>query len=245
MSTGDQILIVNTTTPSINVGVENIPTVSVSAGIQGPPGITGATGPQGTQGITGATGVAGIDGATGPQGGVINQLPADWNQTSDTSVDYIKNKPTISGINTGDETLSSIQTKLVSSDNLIEGTTNLYYTTTRSAAKQDKQVLTSTANTSSLTVAVGSTGTTTQSSVTALATGLTINAPTGTPIDGQKLTIRIKDNGTSQTLSFNPIFRAFGAALPVATTISKVSYIGSIYNASDSAWDVVSVTTQI
>ena len=81
--------------------------------------------------------------------------------------------------------------------------------------------------------------------VTALATGATLGAPTGTPIHGQKLTIRIKDDGTARSLAYNAIYRAFGAALPTTTTISKTLYLGCIYNSTESTWDVVAVTEQV
>ena len=68
-----------------------------------------------------------------------------------------------------------------------------------------------------------------QWNVTALAVNDTIAAPTGTLADGRRLTLRIKDNGTSRTLAFNAVFR-FSSDLPAptATTISKTLYMGFI-----------------
>lgn len=80
--------------------------------------------------------------------------------------------------------------------------------------------------------------------ITALATNATINAPTGSPVDGQILTIRIKDNGTSRTLTWNGIYRVIGCVLPTATTINKTVYISMRYNAEDSVWDVLGVGQQ-
>lgn len=86
---------------------------------------------------------------------------------------------------------------------------------------------------------------------TALATGLTINIPTGTPVDGNRLTIRILDNGTSQTLTWNTAatgYTAIGVTLPTATTVNKTTYVGCVYNSYGSSgtgrWDVIAVTTQ-
>jgi hypothetical protein len=74
--------------------------------------------------------------------------------------------------------------------------------------------------------------------VTALAANTTFAAPTGTPVDGQALLFRIKDNGTARTLGWNPIYRAGSDfALPTTTTISKWLYVQFIYNAADSKWD--------
>jgi hypothetical protein len=82
-----------------------------------------------------------------------------------------------------------------------------------------------------------------------LAAGLTINATTGgTPLNGNRLIFRFKDNGTSRALSWtisgSNSFRAVGVTLPTATVINKVTYVGCIYNSAESFWDVVAVTTQ-
>ena len=79
---------------------------------------------------------------------------------------------------------------------------------------------------------------------TALAAGLTINAPTGTPVDGDKLMFRLLDNGTSRALTWNATYTVIGVTLPTATTISKTTYVGCIYNANNTRWDVIAVTTQ-
>ena len=81
--------------------------------------------------------------------------------------------------------------------------------------------------------------------VTALAAALTINAPSGTPTDGQPLIIRIKDNATARALTWNAAFRIMGTVLPTTTVISKTLYIGCIWNSADSKWDVVSVNQEL
>lgn len=80
--------------------------------------------------------------------------------------------------------------------------------------------------------------------LTAQAVTLNINAPTGTPVDGSKLIIRILDNGTSRTLTWNATYTVIGTALPTATTTNKTLYVGCIYNAAATRWDVIAVTTQ-
>ena len=80
--------------------------------------------------------------------------------------------------------------------------------------------------------------------ISALATNATIGAPSGTPTNGNRLMIRIKDNGTSRTLTWNSIYRVVGAVLPTSTTISKTVYIGCVYNSTDSKWDVVVVNQE-
>ena len=80
-----------------------------------------------------------------------------------------------------------------------------------------------------------------QFNVTALAAAATFAAPSGTPVDGNSLIIRIKDNGTARALTWNAIYRAIGVSLPTTTVISKTMYIAARYNAADSKWDVIAV----
>jgi hypothetical protein len=89
--------------------------------------------------------------------------------------------------------------------------------------------------------------TTNQYTVTALAAAATIAIPTGTPDDGQRLTIRIKDNGTARALTWTTSaggYRIVGTTLPTTTVVSKVLYVGCIYNSQDSFWDVIAVAQQ-
>jgi hypothetical protein len=94
-----------------------------------------------------------------------------------------------------------------------------------------------------------------QQSFSALANALTINADAGTPTDGQKTVFRFEDNGTGRVLTFtggvSKGFRPVGVTLTVSgsnftytTVASKTVYIGCIYNALDSRWDVVAVAQE-
>jgi hypothetical protein len=80
--------------------------------------------------------------------------------------------------------------------------------------------------------------------LTAQAVGLSINAPIGTPVDGDKIIFRILDNGTPQVINYNPIYRVIGTVFPTTTTANKTVYIGCIYNILSANWDVIAVTTQ-
>jgi hypothetical protein len=81
--------------------------------------------------------------------------------------------------------------------------------------------------------------------VTALATNATFGSP-GAGQNGQTLTIRILDNGTSRTLNWNAIYRAgTEIPLPVATTINKTIYVTFIYNTASSTWDLVGRVTDL
>ena len=81
--------------------------------------------------------------------------------------------------------------------------------------------------------------------ITAQAAGLTLANPTGTWQQGQDLIIRIKDNGTSQTIAYDTGYRAVGTTLPTATTINKIIYLGLIYNSDSLTWDVIGVSEEI
>ena len=86
--------------------------------------------------------------------------------------------------------------------------------------------------------------------LTALATNLTINAPTGTPKEGQRYVIKIKDDGTSRTLTWNAIYQDNWAGgtintLPTATTIGKWHRLEFEYNSTDTKWDVISIREEV
>ena len=80
--------------------------------------------------------------------------------------------------------------------------------------------------------------------ITAQAAGLTLANPTGTFAEGQSLIIRIKDDGTARAITYGSDYRAIGVTLPTTTVLSKTTYLGIIYNDTDTKWDVVGVTTQ-
>ena len=80
--------------------------------------------------------------------------------------------------------------------------------------------------------------------ITALAEAATFGAPTGTPIQGQKLIIRIKDNGTARALAWNAIYVARGQTLPATTILGKYLRVGLIYNSQASAWDCVATAQE-
>jgi len=80
--------------------------------------------------------------------------------------------------------------------------------------------------------------------ITAQAVGLTLANPTGAFSEGKSLMIRIKDNGTAQTIAFGTNYRAIGITLPTTTVISKTLYLGIIYNSTDGKWDVLGLNQQ-
>lgn len=86
-----------------------------------------------------------------------------------------------------------------------------------------------------------------QYNVTALSQATTITPPSGAAVDGQPLTIRIKDNGTGRALTWNTAaggYRIIGVTLPTTTVANKTLYVRCIYNATDNYWDVLNVNQQ-
>lgn len=80
--------------------------------------------------------------------------------------------------------------------------------------------------------------------ITALAaaiTSMTTNL-TGTPVNGQKLIIRIKDDGTARAITWGASFASRGATLPTTTVLSKYLYVGLIYNSTAAVWDCVTTS---
>lgn len=79
--------------------------------------------------------------------------------------------------------------------------------------------------------------------ITALAVAIT-SITVSNAVNGRRLIIRIKDNGTSRAITLGSSFRAVGVTLPTATAVSKTTYIGCIYNSADAKWDVIAVAQE-
>jgi hypothetical protein len=80
-----------------------------------------------------------------------------------------------------------------------------------------------------------------------LSGAITFLTPSGTPVNGQRLVIRVKDSGSALGITWTTssgAFRAVGVTLPTTTVAGKVTYVGCIYNSADVFWDAVAVVTQ-
>ena len=76
-----------------------------------------------------------------------------------------------------------------------------------------------------------------QYNITALATAITSVTITGTPTDGQKLMVRIRDDGTSRSITWGTSFVGIGVNdLPTGTAASKTHLIGFVYDAVNAKW---------
>lgn len=82
-------------------------------------------------------------------------------------------------------------------------------------------------------------------------TGLTTNITSfttslsGTPVDFQRLIIRIKDNGVARTITWGASFVSLGATLPLTTTISKTLTIGFLYSTLTGKWGCVAAVQEV
>lgn len=91
----------------------------------------------------------------------------------------------------------------------------------------------------SITVNADTTDTATQANTQAAGT-LTINAPTGTIINGQKIIIRLSSTNV-QTFSWNAVFQgSTDIGLPTASSGGGLyDYVGFIYNSTTSKWQMI------
>lgn len=177
-------------------------------------------GPTGVQGPTGATGPQGDPGPQGPQG---NPGPTVYPGAG-------------IAVSTGTAWGTS---EIVPLGDLV-GTSDAQTLT-------NKRVSARIISTSSASTITPTADTADQYIVTALATAATIATPSGTPTDGQKLILRIEDNGVARALTWTTTagaYRAVGTDLPTITVISKALYVGCIYNSQDGFWDVIAVAQQ-
>lgn len=74
-------------------------------------------------------------------------------------------------------------------------------------------------------------------------TSMTTNL-SGTPVNFQKLTMRIKDDGTARAITWGVSFEAKGVALPTTTVISKALTIGFLYSTVTSKWGCVATAQE-
>jgi len=66
----------------------------------------------------------------------------------------------------------------------------------------------------------------------------------GTPTNFQKLTIRIKDNGTGRAITWGAKFVAKGVTLPTTTVATKLLTVGFIYDTVATTWGCVAVANE-
>ena len=73
-----------------------------------------------------------------------------------------------------------------------------------------------------------------------------VRTPTAlTVVNGQKLILRIKDDGTARNITWGAKYRAIQSALPSITIADKSLYLGFIYNLADDIWELVANAQEV
>lgn len=72
--------------------------------------------------------------------------------------------------------------------------------------------------------------------ITALAVNITGFTFTGTPADGQRLNLRIKDTGSARTIAWGALCENGSVALPATTTAGKTLAVTLVWDAADTKW---------
>jgi hypothetical protein len=80
--------------------------------------------------------------------------------------------------------------------------------------------------------------------LTALGEAATFNAPSGTPLDGNSLVLKIKASGAEMALAWTAIYRG-GTDISLPTITNKTMVLHFMYNTADARWDLVGVTNGI
>lgn len=84
-----------------------------------------------------------------------------------------------------------------------------------------------------------------QLDITAQAVAITtFTNPTGTAIHGRRLLVRIKDNGSSQTISWGTVYAPMGQSLPTSTPAGKWMVLGFIYDNTRSKFDLIAKSVE-
>jgi hypothetical protein len=91
----------------------------------------------------------------------------------------------------------------------------------------------------SITIDADTTDIATQANTQAVGT-LTVNAPTGTAVNGQKLILRLRSTNV-QTFAWNAVFQgSTDIALPTTSSGATLyDYVGFIYNSTASKWQMI------
>ena len=134
----------------------------------------------------------------------------------------------------GSFTSFSATSAAVNSDTV---TTNTAAQTLTNKAVQARVVLI--ADATSITVNADTTDVATQANTQAVGT-LTVNAPTGTLVNGQKFILRLRSTNV-QTFSWNAVFQgSTDIALPTASSGGGLyDYVGFIYNSTSAKWQMI------
>lgn len=71
-----------------------------------------------------------------------------------------------------------------------------------------------------------------------------INAPTGSPVNGEELLFRLRSTSI-RTLTWNATYVPIGVTIPTATVANKLIYVKCIFNSTQNQWDVIQVNNEV
>lgn len=213
-----------------------------------PSGYTSNTGTVTTLSVVSANGFAGtvatatttpaitltttVTGLLKGNGTAISAAVAGTDYSTSSSTETLSNKSISFGSNTLTTTLAQLNTAISDADvATLAGTETL----------TNKRITDRVFNTTSTATLTPDMSLYDVYEITAQAATLAFANPIGTPVAGNKMIIRIKDNGTTRTLSFTGTqYRASSdLSFPTATTVGKTLYLGFIYNVADTKWDLI------
>ena len=169
----------------------------------------------------------------------VNKCPFGFSQIANSTATNLPNGWETSGVSNvitfGHEPNSTTISQIISSNNRVA------QRSTRTGTWIELTEKTTQANTNPATMSVDA-SLVKQKSANNLASTCTIPLPTN-GVDGSKVIYRFRASATS-TLSWNAGFNDLKGALPTSIAINKSLYVGVIYDAFTSTWDVVSVVEQ-
>jgi hypothetical protein len=149
---------------------------------------------------------------------------------------YDKEKFAMKGTSTGSNLISVANTSANNYTNTIPAKTGTFAMT--SDLDETVQALTSTST------FTHDCDTYSAGKVTAQAVTLNMAAPTGTPTDMESFIMKIIDNGSAKSISWDAKFRSIGATLPTTTVGGKVMSLVFLYDSDNTTWDLMSIANQ-
>jgi len=187
---------------------------------------------------------------------MLDSLP-EWAATDERRIVYAADEDTVYyGTSTGWQAFGADGTSGSSGTSGLDGTSGTSgtsgtdgtsgtggITATETVTLTNKRITPRVASTADDATAVIDCDSADQYQLTAVANATEFSV-SGTPTAGQRLVIRFKDAGVAKAITWNAVFRAIGVTLPTTTVVSKTHYVGAIYNATDSKWDVLAVSVE-